>query len=1736
MAIATLIGQSTVDSTATFGGTNIGGLSGLTFDGSNFYAISDDKSNVRFYTINIDLSSATLPVTFTGVTLLRDSTNNLFVSDVADPEGITFAGGGNIFVSSEGMFSTSTPQFINRFNIASGIQNFSLPIPTPKYDVSPADTSNGIRNNRGFESGSITPDQQFLFTTTEVALEQDSTSDNGSPSRILKYNLSTNSVEGEFVYNSDSGNGVSDLLALDGNTLLAIDRHVDLGFGKIYQISLQGATDVKNNPSLIASGLGGITLASKTLVLNGLFANYEGMTLGPILPNGKRSLILVSDNDFGSGFGLSTQFAAYEINSAPLLNNSGSPTLTAINEDDITNTGTLVSHIIASGAGGNPITDSDPNDPEGIAVTAVDNTNGTWQFSTNGGSNWTAFSTPSESAARLLASNANTRIRFVPNADYNGIVNSGITFHAWDGTTGTNGNTANITTSGTGGLFSFSSATETASITVNPAGPTPPLSVVINEVAWMGTQADFNDEWIELFNPTGSAIDLSNWTLTSNDGNPNITIPAGKTIGAGGYFLLERTIDNTVSDISADLIYTGALVNTGESLTLQDSKSNVVDTVNIDGGAWPAGVNFSANTRFTMERISAKAADTDSNWRTNDGITQNGKDAAGNVIHGTPRSANSLGAIPTLSIDDVTVNETDSGTTNATFTVSLSNANSQTISVNYLTADGTASSPNDYTVTNGSLTFLPGETKKTVIVPVVGDILNESNETFFVNLSNPSKAAIAVSKGQATITDNDPLPTLSIGNITITEGDSGTSNAIFTVSLSTISGQTVAVDYITTNGTASDTSDYTASKGTVTFKAGETTQNITIPIVGDTVNESQENFFVALSNPSNASIVVSKGEGIINDNDPLPSLSIDNVTVTEGNNATFTVSLAAISGKTISVDYFSSNGTATSPNDYTTTQGTVTFKAGETKQNISIPVVDDILTETQENFFVSLTNPNNATISVAKGQATIIDNDVVNNPPVNTVPGIQSTNEDNAITFNAANGNLIAIADSDAGNNPVQVTLNASNGILNLSGTNGLNFSGGNNGSANMTFSGTISNINTALNGTIFTPSPNYNGAANIQIITNDLGNTGTGGALSDNDSVNITVNSVNDAPILVAPIPNQTATATTPFNFTFAANTFSDVDIGDTLSYTATLFNGDPLPTWLIFDRITRTFSGTPSVNNVGTIRLQLTAKDGSGASVSNLFDLAVSDSLPITPPTPPTPPTPINNNLPQVSITDATVTEGNNGITLANFTINLSGIPTQAVIVEYATSDGTATIANKDYYPHPTTAITFNPDEVSKTISVAVLADTTKEANETFFVNLIGVANAVIADSQAVGTINNDEIEEDEDCFCKEIGHPNPDNLFSEGKAGYLLTQINPIIHIKTVTTNDNDRLSGSDEYEALYGLDGDDFIWGKAGNDNLVGNKGKDTIFGGDDRDWIAGNESEDVINGNDGNDVINGNQNNDVVRGGKGNDILRGGEDNDLIWGDRGDDTLLGDKGNDTIFGGVTEQELGDPNGRDLLLGGTGDDVLNGNQANDTICGNEGNDTVRGGSDDDIVLGDTGDDVIFGDLGNDSLCGGDGNDTIYAGNGSHIPIGNSGEKDCLCGGNGNDILFGNEGEDWVNGDAGNDSLYGGKDNDTLKGGDGNDWLSGDLGNDILKGGNGSDRFLLSPGFGTDTILDFENNIDLLVLGGNLSFSQLKISQSSDGTELAITNTGEILALLKGITVDRIDLSSFLLNLPS
>ena len=336
---------------------------------------------------------------------------------------------------------------------------------------------------------------------------------------------------------------------------------------------------------------------------------------------------------------------------------------------------------------------------------------------------------------------------------------------------------------------------------------------------------------------------------------------------------------------------------------------------------------------------------------------------------------------PQLSITAASLLEGNTGQTTASLVISLSAPGQDTVKVNYASANGTALAAKDYLTTTGEVSFAPGETSKTIAVPVLGDTLVEGNETFRMSLSAPVNASLSsTSSAIVTITDDDAIvvPSVSIVGATLVEGNSGSTQATLTVSLSAAASKVVSVNYATTNGTALSGSDYTASTGTLTFAIGETSKTFTVPVLGDTTVEANETFTISLTSPSNATLSAAASAVVTLSNDDVPSIAIANVSVAEGNvgnTANVTVTLSAASTQDISVNYTTADGTASNGSDYSATVGSLLFVAGETSKTISIPVLGDVNIESDENFTVALATPTNATLSANATATVTLTND-----------------------------------------------------------------------------------------------------------------------------------------------------------------------------------------------------------------------------------------------------------------------------------------------------------------------------------------------------------------------------------------------------------------------------------------------------------------------------------------------------------------------------------------------------------------------------------------------------------------------------------------------------------------------------------------------------------------------------------------------------------------------------------------
>lgn len=346
---------------------------------------------------------------------------------------------------------------------------------------------------------------------------------------------------------------------------------------------------------------------------------------------------------------------------------------------------------------------------------------------------------------------------------------------------------------------------------------------------------------------------------------------------------------------------------------------------------------------------------------------------------GAPNNVSSLQFTvqPTLSLSGVAMREGNSATVNANFTVTLSGPYTEAVTVNYATQDGTASAGSDYSAVAGTLTFLPGETRKIIPVGVHGDKWYEASETFTLNLSDATGVAIVRGTATGAIYNDDAAPRLSIGKVSLAEGDAATTAFVFNVDLSTASGGHVTVHYGTQDGTAAAGSDFTAVSGDLTFLPGQTRQTITVEVNGDASYERQEKFSVKLSSPQGATIARRKdtGTGTILNDDARPTVSVGDarlVPTGTGTSAEFIITLSAPSGVATSVKIATANGTAKSRYDFKAVSQKLVFDAGQTSISVFVPILSDLSAATGKTFFLVLSRPQQATLgAAAKGTCTI---------------------------------------------------------------------------------------------------------------------------------------------------------------------------------------------------------------------------------------------------------------------------------------------------------------------------------------------------------------------------------------------------------------------------------------------------------------------------------------------------------------------------------------------------------------------------------------------------------------------------------------------------------------------------------------------------------------------------------------------------------------------------------------------
>jgi hypothetical protein len=346
---------------------------------------------------------------------------------------------------------------------------------------------------------------------------------------------------------------------------------------------------------------------------------------------------------------------------------------------------------------------------------------------------------------------------------------------------------------------------------------------------------------------------------------------------------------------------------------------------------------------------------------------------------------------PTIAISDAaSVTEGNAGTVAALFTVSLSTAYSEPVTVRYATVDGNAMlADSDYQEAVDTLTFAPGQTSKNVSVLVNGDRLGERNESFSLRLSDPINGYVDDSTGSATIVDDEPLMSIT-GFVSAPEGNGATS-FIVTVGLSSAYDAPITIEYHTTELTddwiwgygyspAAADVDFNSATGTLTFAAGEISKPITVVVSGDRLGETDEYFLVNLRNPTSASLENIQSLVHIADDEPVVFFVNNYEQVTEGDagNTTmnFALGLSAVYDAPVTVVFTTFDNSAVADDDYLAISNVATFAAGQTRIDVPVTIKGDLLAEGyEERFYVQLSNSNSALILNPTSFGIILDDD-----------------------------------------------------------------------------------------------------------------------------------------------------------------------------------------------------------------------------------------------------------------------------------------------------------------------------------------------------------------------------------------------------------------------------------------------------------------------------------------------------------------------------------------------------------------------------------------------------------------------------------------------------------------------------------------------------------------------------------------------------------------------------------------
>ena len=790
--------------------------------------------------------------------------------------------------------------------------------------------------------------------------------------------------------------------------------------------------------------------------------------------------------------------------------------------------------------------------------------------------------------------------------------------------------------------------------------------------------------------------------------------------------------------------------NSTSTVTASLNRASAVDTT-ITVSATPGTNADASNFSLTGSTLTIAAGDLTSTGSVTISAVDDGDDEANRYVVVSGMATNTDGVngpasltltivdddgLPGLYIDSPSVTEGDSGSTTMTYTVTLSPATASVVTVSYADAGtGTAASGPDYTaLAAGTLTFAANETSQTIAVSVNGDTLDENDETVVVSLSSPSGASLGAATGTGTIRDDDSSSSLSIASETVTEGTGAATDLTFTVSLSAVSARQVTVDYADAGtGTATSGQDYTAiPSGTLTFAPGDTSETVTVSVIGDTRDEDSETVAVTLSGARGATIATATASGTITDDDAAPTLSIDSPAVAEGDsgitNLVFTVSLSAVSGKEIGADYADAGtGTATSGTDYTAVSGgTVVIAAGQSSGTITVAVTGDRTDESNETIDLRLSSPRNATIAAAAGTGTIRDDDgpprvtlllspysVSENGGRSTVTArlTHASTEATTVTVSFAAGTNTQAAHYTTTGSTLTIAAGAttSTGTVRIQGVNDT----ADNSNRSVIVSGTASNSRGATNPENVTLTIVDDDGDPKWTIDSPRVIEGDSGGTNMYFSVRLSPASTNIESVSFGETGTGTATRGT--------------DYDRPSSGSVTLQPGQTGP-----GTITVRVRGDTVQEADETVIVQLRFPQG-GATIENGRGVGTIVD---------------DEDSPTISIDSPTVTEGDSGTTNLDFTVSLSGRSPNSIHLDFNVGTGTATnegiqgLRSNTDYRLSDGSLAFAPGVTEQTVSATVFGDTKDEPDETVVVTLSGViGGGIITNGTGIGTITDDD-----------------------------------------------------------------------------------------------------------------------------------------------------------------------------------------------------------------------------------------------------------------------------------------------------------------------------------------------------------------------------------------------------------